>query len=124
MHCHAAGRSGRSGADSAPFRGPPPMTGGLLQALAAGEAALERGDLEAAETAFHAAAEAVPHDVGIALALANVHRLRNSLDARREVLERAYATGDRTDHAHRLRPGRGAARVRRGRGGDATAFCM
>ncbi len=73
------------------------MSAGLLQALADGEAALEAGDWAGAEVAFGRASDIAPLDVGIALALANVYRLRDSLGSRRAVLEQAFRTGDWTD---------------------------
>jgi tetratricopeptide (TPR) repeat protein len=70
------------------------MTEALERALQAGETALASGDMAAATSAFEAAWHEAPDSVPLALALANVHRLRDSLVTQREVLERAFATGD------------------------------
>lgn len=70
------------------------MSDALIRALAAGEQALDVGDLEAATEHFADALVIAPQDVSLALALANVHRLRGDDIAQHCVLLEAYHSGD------------------------------
>ena len=70
------------------------MSDALVQALTAGEAALESGDLAAAVDACAVAWRLVPTEVSLALALANVRALQGDQLGRRAVLQRACTVGD------------------------------
>ncbi len=70
------------------------MSEPLLHALEAGERALDAGELSTAATHFSTALALVPGDVGLSLALANVHRLNDDPTAQRTVLLNAYRSGD------------------------------
>lgn len=70
------------------------MSEELLHALEAGERALDTGALDAAAAHFKKALALVPGDVGLSLALANVHRLNDNPTAQRTVLLGSYRSGD------------------------------
>ncbi len=75
------------------------MSAELVRALLEGEAAMTASDLTAAAAAFERARLAAPSDVSIAIALANVHTLRDDGVSRRAVLLDAFASGDWQDSA-------------------------
>jgi hypothetical protein len=68
----------------------------IEHALLAGQTALERGAYADAADAFRLVREALPHDVTVALMLANALRLADDPLGARSVLETAEATGDWT----------------------------
>jgi Flp pilus assembly protein TadD len=96
-----------------------PPVAPLAALLAAGEAALERGEGARAVAALTDALALAPHEVGIALALANGHRLAGDLAAERDTLHSAWRTGrwgTAPEQAHAL----GAALLRVGHAHEAA----
>lgn len=73
------------------------MVDALIESLNAGQQALESGDFPAAIAAFTRVRDAMPSDVSIAIALANVHRLNDDVVASRRLLLQAYQGANWTE---------------------------
>lgn len=73
------------------------MSDALIAWLNAGQQALEAGDFPIAIAAFTRVRDAMPSDVGVAIALANVHRLGGDVVASRRVLLQAHERANWTE---------------------------
>ena len=96
-----------------------PMSEALIAWLNAGQQALEVGDFPVAIAAFTRVCDAMPSDVSVAIALANVHRLGGDVVTSRRVLLQAHERANWTEAslAHML----GAALLEVGAAHEAVA---